>query len=388
MACNYCKDPISTGFKFCPNCGQKIELQESKKESLSDILETKILATELIYDNTDIINNFECKIKTLFPDSNNNFWKFFVLPPPSVIGYQNELDLNTDIAFNKKLKLTTLEYLSEKQYANIYSYSNYRFRQSEQRLCSEIPFLKMLNIKHTFQRYILGKNTKQWESLKDILIALIENRIKDPMCGCNLVGIINYDTVELYKKTVHDDEEKFRKENGDNDIKISLKKINRNDFNDKWEEYRLKPFVGKGDIKDISIDALNNHKLLIKREVCRNIKYIEMYNEVQKDLDKLLNKINIDLYYSNKNKQIYIHKDLSEAFVNFTSIFDINLHLHKHCELFQLRHINIYILNEELEELLYFSNLHKKINKINTRLTLRQDVCKSMLLDTLFGFPE
>ena len=119
----------------------------------------------------------------------------------------------------------------------------------------------------------------------------------------------------------------------------------------------------------------------VDTKIISETKRNKLYDEAQINLDMMLNKINFSLFYSSRNKKIYSETTLLSMIGKFDEVFDFKLE--GHCDLFKIRHINIYILRDELEELLYFNDLSNRIRTVSIKLISKEGISKADIVTRL-----
>lgn len=337
---------LSDGFKFF----QQNNLEKDNKiETLDDILNKRIYMTNIIYDKSDINKISSFKLGDLVtPD----FRQYNIFTSINIWSQDNEFVFGKDISllWNKETcydnTFTIDNYINSCKSSNSLNY----YQPNKSRLITLIPFLHMCNIKHCYSKGF-GHDYKYLhkEKISDILIALIENRIKDPQCGFNLIGETSQDLKQMFKI--------FNNKNlldnfSDTTVSISFKQDDINRYNTEFkEQLAIKWYNICHDQCKQTIDDIIN-KFVDDLKKCQIVQ-----NELEVELDK----IQYDLYYSSRNKIIYSEDKLSK--ISHKCV------IKDHCQLFKIKHISIYIFNNEFEDLFEMINNYEKINTIKNKFS-------------------
>jgi hypothetical protein len=335
FACGYV---LAETYKFCPECGTQNLKDKQQSESLKTILEISIPMTNLIYDETDLKTEI-----TKFKTSQLTCTQYKAYNLSEYISYSKYLCDNEFILNRHSLtdKNTSIPYFSESDLlAKHLNQSRFNgMLPTEARMCARHYVLKMCNIKHSI--YYNPWNNSNFlieEKIKDILIALIENRISNPSCGFNFVGKLNCNVGNLISQ--------LKEDNKETEISISFDKFNIAKYNDKYFDTIISTL---GPLYDNHThdQKVNYIKSEINGTINNQLRDFAKFTDIQKSLDDTLNKITSDIYYSSKHKTINS---------------EIDIRLKPHCEHFKIKHINVYIIKEEIETILEHKLITTKIS--------------------------
>lgn len=353
--CNGCHSKIDNSYMFCPRCGIK-RISEIKHNSLTEILATEILVASMIYEETDIkdqsIELTELKTREDLIDFCNktplvdlNKTRFLSDNILSLI------NCSSGHHFSDAIINPNMTNMNRSIQISPYSHSSVK--------CVN-PILNSLNVKHVAFGTDCGVNN-MYKKFSDVLIQLIENKILNPKCGYgNLQFILNYNLSEIYDKYVHG----THKDKSIKELSLTLQ------INATNENYYLHDNL-------IKIKNTKFHDQLSLPQNIQNLEYqatqsFKHYKETQKQFDDQLNQIKYDIYYSQLTKTFYTEHMLLDNIKYFSNIYDITLK--NHCTHHKIKHVNIYILNSELEDMIYVANIHNKINKIHTKFSKKEGI--------------
>ncbi len=372
MSCSNCNFQLNKQCKYCPECGTKNTVTY-KVESLDDILNTSIPMTDLIYDGSQLEKTTTLTIKDLIT---KEFTHHNILSYIQKFGNETHFLINTagtgcgsSSFWNKNTY--DCNYFTMDNFVKNYNKKYLSTDSLKNRLGMLVPILKLCNIKHTYTKSSWNANTYLLEKIENILIALIENRIISPKCGSNFIGKLDNTLKELSQ--IFNDANLFEK-NKDKTVLISFEEDSIKRYTNEYKSSFCKQIYG-----DISDSYMQN----INSQVDERIANLKKFEEVQKQLDEQLSKITCDLYYSSKDKKIYSEKEITQTFNMFSDIY--NLTLKDHCELFKIKHINVFILNEELDRLILYTQYYNDMNFINSKLTLAEGITQQDAINRMLG---
>ena len=367
MSCQECPKSIGK-HKFCSDCGTNLIVQTAKSETIDDIFAIAIPVTQVIYNGTDIANKkLELKYGQI-----NDYKTLWQLVECNEYLAPYLYDTPCETCYNKQLFTESMQ-IYKGNISDIFNSSSYSYRSGN--ITSQLdptyplidyaksyhnnsltqstvilPILNLLNINHMCMHHYHVTQCFIREQFKHILIGLIENKINDPICGLRFV--LELDQIsDKISKLLHDKDIK------DKTLQVKTTKYDKKIFKN--------PEFYEGTQGSYAYQ-------------------IEQYRKKQKELDTLLNKIQCDLYYSRKNKEIYTKDKLMEIFKTESKIWKLDLE--NKCELFKIRHINIYILSEELENIFYFIEFRQKMYSIVDKFELNEGVTTKESIGNLLGF--
>lgn len=326
-SCQECKKYLETDFKFCPKCGVEITT-EMRQGTFQDLLKKRVLLPSLIYEKPTGNEFHEFKLKQLLDKQATLLpYEFLTFISTKKQDYF-KIDADTD-AIHKKHTEKLSEYFSD-------SLKTYLRYTDNDRLHSKQIVLQLMKIKHTYTHMedILT------ETFEDLLITLIENQISNPVCGFRLVlksnKYIPYPS-KHYKEYWNDP--KNYVQHMDEVIRCTLL-----------------------DKKEMPFHELRSS---VKEEIVEELK---SYDKIQSEVDALLTKVNVDIYYSSRNKKIYLQNELQKIFA--MEIKFIGFKLEDHCEKFKIKHINVFILMPEIDDLFYFGEIREKLERASQRFKI------------------
>lgn len=328
-SCEECKKYFETKFKFCPECGVLIT-HEMRNGTFQDLLKKKIVLPKLIYDKPSRNEFCEFKLGQLLDKDGN-----FILQPCLSLRYTKneaymEIDDNTT-AIHKKYTQRLDEYFININKHHLYQYTSRDGLSLNARLQSKQAMLILMKIKHTFTHL----TSSLMETFGDLLIALIENNISNPVCGTRFMLVPD--------KNIH---------------------YYPSGYPDYWKDPAN--YIRDAN-KIIRFTLLDKMEILFDEQQKSMGEEFEMemkeYDKIQENVDALLGKVHVDIYYSYRNKKIYQREELLKIFEMELKFLDFKLE--ERCTYFKIMHINVYILNKEVDELFYFGELRSKLTMIS-----------------------
>ncbi|AYV81321.1 MAG: hypothetical protein Harvfovirus27_10 [Harvfovirus sp.] len=375
MICLKCSVEVDEKFKFCGNCGEKVMV---KIDSLAEILDQFIETSNIIYDlNSVRENKLEFKLKELIgekPPSDRVGTIFHYIESASYVNHWS-FDLKACFSTSLPRNIKCIEHNlggTELSIQRAELQRNYYNREElKSRLNVKMPLFDICKINHSFRMSVHPKR----EKFSDILIGLIENRIRNPMCGYNIIARTNKNLEKLRKEIVEgkwtDQSAAVIKERLEEKVIITLENYDKNYFD---EAYGEKLFLETFGERVMTPQETINVKTEIKN--CVNNYKIELmkYPKIQNNLDQILSKINEDIYYSSRLQKIYTTLEIKTLIANFEELYEFKLEAH--CELLEIKHIKVYILNMEIEEMIYLSTLRNRFLLIDSKLKCREGITK------------
>ena len=146
---------------------------------------------------------------------------------------------------------------------------------------------------------------------------------------------------------------------------ISLEKRDKNYYDEAYEE---KLFRDRHE--ETRPENISNIKIMIKNIITHQNTILATYEIAQNKLNEALEKITEPIYYSPKRQQIYTLLGISALTSVFTDVYDFKLECH--CELLEISHTKVYILNHEIDEMTDLCELRNKFLLINSKFKLRE----------------
>jgi hypothetical protein len=377
--CAKCSIELLKDSMFCHRCGVKVVI---KPISLNDILKIQLEMCYLIYDQSSVANQ-EMKLSDIInpktPRADNIFnyvstyengrsydrWSIGLALPniqinPPGIDYINYSDADKRIATLFHTQRNNLIY-------NRYVPSTLKH-----------PIYKLYNVRHSLRMCYTDWDLCGPESFNDTLIGIIENRIVQPICGQMIVGKTNHNLFHMRSELMNN---KICAADGDlierekylaQPLIIELKNISSRQLDDAYaqrifddcpEKY-MSP--GKGGRAWPNIE-------IAKAQILGMRKLLEKYEEIQMTLNRTLDMITCDLYYSSRRKQIMQLEDLIVLIQPISNDRDIKFE--ENCKLLNIRGIlKVFILNEALEDMIEMAHFIKKMNDIDAVFPRRRGI--------------
>ena len=378
MFCEKCGNELETNHKYCFECGTAIV--QKVETPLQSLLKTEIKTSRLIYEAFAPGVTYGCKIKSgnVVNKNTPNFLTTILQSNHMLKDYEISHQLakrsNVFTADNYQEKLFILYSIYNCGYNDLTyqgAYTNWM-----DRLIIDLPILTMCKIKHCYLRCYNGKTgqensfgTSGTEQLGHILIALIENNISNPTFGFHGTSMLGSSILfksdpDIY--VTHRSEYSTDPKNDDNIFNITAKEGTHDDIKTIYDFYakgkpdqprQTAPYDAKRSECDYYAERWNKQMVYIK--------------ECQTELDKMLNNIKFDLYYSRRNKKIYCLEDLEVIFAPELLIYKLDFS--KESTLFKIKHINVFIFEEHIDKL--FDNVEtREIDKRCKKLEIREGI--------------
>ncbi|AYV81317.1 MAG: hypothetical protein Harvfovirus27_6 [Harvfovirus sp.] len=389
MLCKICDVILDIKMKFCFQCGTKIEIVRTL-DDFSELLREQIEMTDLIYDISDINETKHVfKIKEIIPRFNGDGYNFldYMTQNPTIFGF-NCFTINAYRIEHRLNDFYHINNVGAKLYRELETTRLFgKLNDSEKGINGCNQLLKMSNIHHTAIRGDLGC---EYESFKNILIRIIENKIFNPKCGgSNILGSTNYDLNKLYRahygQISAEELKKYIAAIENDKLIISYKCMISTSFDEKYIEDRVTSMMSLSaeEQKYYGFENIEQIRKQVRSKLQLHINHVKREHDIQMKLDLMLNKIQTDIYYSSKTRNILTRKQIEDHICKFMDIYDFVLE--KHCELFKLKHINVYILNQEIEDMLYLQNIFQKFKSINTLVKKKEGIEEKGILSILLG---
>jgi len=371
MNCTTCKVENDKKFKYCPECGTKFDVDAII--DLNDILDSYFGTTSLIYDAQCISDKiYDFKLDEL--GMVDNIHKSLFAHIDRKACYDNfSFGLGTIILpRNRNMQLFDKNF-DMREICDEFDHS----KLSERRLIGNDPILDICGIKNSSYRSSKNIHIQQF---RHILISLIENKIEKPHCGYDLIAKTNHNLVTMWNDLCHNRMkiEKYIKSNIKSNIIFTMKIIDENELTSDYEEKLYNNFniMVHGGSKEKYITDIKNAVHNLRDE-------LGMYKEAQKNLDEKLKLITYDIYYSKKTKDIMTKEALMEKINFFKDKVDIDIN--KNCILQKIQHINIFVLNDSIEDLLTLSKIKKCLNIFDETFKPKEGVTKFEIIASIFG---
>ena len=352
--CTECGKYLDTKFKFCPMCGGEIT-DVMRHGTVGDLLKKETVIPTLIYNKPTGKEFVEFKIKQLLDkDGNFRFQCTYMLYTPKL--KNSYMLVNKDnYGIHKKYINRLDEYFKNQKSQPSYAYTPMRDGNDDIITHSKQAILQLMNVNH-----ILLTNFTHLidNTVENLLIILIENRINNPVVG---QAFMVPDKNIKYHKNIYEDYWK-NPDNYNRDSDVSVKY--------KFADVGMLPYEDLEDLKK------SGHG-------------VDLYDKEQKELDILLEKVHTDLYYSSGNRKIYMKEELESLLAKEIDL--LGFKIIDHCTEFNIRHIRVYILNEEIDDLFDIGNIRIKMERIAGKfgLSRKKGLGKGMetrgVLDALLG---
>lgn len=311
-----CSREIHLGAKFCPYCGKQ---NDPNTITFKELLNKVILTTDVIYDTADI--------------------------------YEKKLELNGIIDSYLKGENQIFDYVQNKcGYLSRFSF-DFAFSSIDNMFSSmscmgvKNSLLTLCKINHTVRIKGIAR-----EKFHSVLIGLIENKIRQPRCGYDLIGTTNIELSKFHKLIIS------------TEIKNLAEIIERPilvTFN-----HLSKVYFDECEKKLIEEKIFDENK--IKNSIAEQIEKLSKYSEAQIILDNMLKHITFPIFYSMKSKEIFRLNELREKIKSYHIKYEFKEQ--DHCEKFQLNHIEVFILGDVIEDMLYLSDIVKRKDNIKSKM--------------------
>lgn len=350
MSYTNCGHLVNKQQKYCSECGAII-VRETNTSEFRKLLDTELRTPNLIYNALESGKSYKCELKySQLVNSSGNF-QYGALVHKSQYLKDALYAIETQgLAKSKDCPISKYADNLEKIAGMGAHYLTIALEHWKQRLIVDIPLLAMCGVKHTWHSHSYGN-----EQFEHILIALIENKISNPICGMNIICKIdpNMHELESNNKNGQYIPKLTNHKNKNNKYTFEIKELTEEDWRIAFCENIYNKFSQEGVRIDemIKSNKVNHESIKKQNNVC------------QKELDDLLAEINCDIYYSSRNNKIYMEDELVEIFKPEMRIYQIDFKARS--TLFKLKHINVYILDPEIDEL--FANVEERSKRKNTK---------------------
>lgn len=288
-----------------------------------ELLQQEVNISAVIYDRADEKNVLQLKLKQIVDETGVQLLHnlFYLLGSPQT---GNKFYIVGNIYYPcKRMDISSLlTIVSDKKMLEMLNHAKYNADDVwKNRLTGRHVTLDIFRVKHVAAIYGISS----CDTLEHFLITMIEARIQDPCCGQWFDLESDYDFTLFQKAPIATWAQVFRRD-AEKTVTLSLTKTTPN-------------------------------------------------TTMQENMDEILSIIRHDIYYSSKTQKLYTLDVLEKKLEFIKDLYELKIK--EHCELFKLRHINIYILQEEIEHLLYFSSLREKVDLIHDKLTSKEGVNKN-----------